>query len=150
MLHLPHLLCPHQHHFLRHLPDLGLRLLLPRGRLLELGSGVREHDQRCCSDQGNSSHCCMLSLPPFFTFLFGVLFLSHLCDPCDEMRNQSADKDCGLLSIQAGGAFAFVTSLGGWWILLAIMLASIDFPLSLPVGDLSTYIKGASERKSAV
>ena len=27
------------------------------------------------------------------------------------------------------------------------MLASVDFPISLPVGDLSGLIKGASERK---
>ncbi|MDI1492706.1 MAG: hypothetical protein OHK93_004488 [Ramalina farinacea] len=47
----------------------------------------------------------------------------------------------------ASGAFAFVTSLAGWWIFCAIMLASLDFPFSLPVGDLSRVIKGASERK---
>jgi len=37
--------------------------------------------------------------------------------------------------------------MAGWWIFLAIMLASLDFPLSLPVGDLSHIIKGASEKK---
>ena len=47
----------------------------------------------------------------------------------------------------AGGAFGFVTSLAGWWIFFAIMLASLDFPFSLPVGDLSHIIKGASERQ---
>jgi uncharacterized protein len=30
------------------------------------------------------------------------------------------------------GAFLFITSASGWWILLAILLASVDFPLSLP------------------
>ena len=47
----------------------------------------------------------------------------------------------------AGGAFAFVTSMAGWWIFIAIMLASLDFPFSLPVGDLSHIIKGACERR---
>lgn len=46
----------------------------------------------------------------------------------------------------AGGAFAFVTSMAGWWIFFAIMLASLDFPFQIPVGDLSTLIKGATER----
>lgn len=27
------------------------------------------------------------------------------------------------------------------------MLATVDFPLAIPVGDLSTMIKGASERE---
>jgi succinate-acetate transporter protein len=47
----------------------------------------------------------------------------------------------------AGGACAFVTCLAGWWIFFAIMLASLDFPFQIPVGDLSTMIKGASEKK---
>ncbi|KAI4119319.1 MAG: hypothetical protein LQ345_000756 [Seirophora villosa] len=46
----------------------------------------------------------------------------------------------------AGGAFAFITSLAGWYLFLAIMLASLDFPLQVPVGDLSTLIRGASEK----
>lgn len=48
---------------------------------------------------------------------------------------------------EAAGAFQFVTCLFGWYIFLAIMLASVDFPLSLPLVDLSTIVKGASERR---
>lgn len=44
------------------------------------------------------------------------------------------------------GACIFVTSACGWWILLAIMLAALDFPFQLPVGDLSHAIRGASNR----
>jgi len=47
----------------------------------------------------------------------------------------------------AAGACLFVTSMAGWWIFFAIMLAALDFPFQLPVGDLSTLIKGASERR---
>jgi len=49
----------------------------------------------------------------------------------------------------AAGACTFVTCVCGWWIFSAIMLASLDFPFQLPVGDLSTVIKGASEKKKA-
>ncbi|KAF2636761.1 GPR1/FUN34/YaaH-class plasma membrane protein-like protein [Massarina eburnea CBS 473.64] len=49
----------------------------------------------------------------------------------------------------AGGAFAFATCVFGWWIFFAIMLASLDFPFEIPVGDLSGFIKGASERNAA-
>lgn len=46
----------------------------------------------------------------------------------------------------AAGALAFVISMLGWYIFGAILLASVDFPFSLPVGDLSHIIKGASEK----
>ncbi|KAJ8109594.1 hypothetical protein OPT61_g7342 [Boeremia exigua] len=48
---------------------------------------------------------------------------------------------------EAAGAFAFITCLLGWYIFLAIMLASVDFPFSLPIVDLSGMIKGASEKQ---
>ncbi|KAI0125427.1 hypothetical protein BJ170DRAFT_637550 [Xylariales sp. AK1849] len=47
------------------------------------------------------------------------------------------------------GACAFVTTACGWWLLLTMLLVSVDFPLSLPVGDLSTTFRGASERKKS-
>lgn len=47
----------------------------------------------------------------------------------------------------AAGACTFVTSMAGWWIFFAIMLAALDFPFQIPVGDLSTMIKGASQRQ---
>jgi len=46
----------------------------------------------------------------------------------------------------AAGALTFVTDACGWWIFFAILLASLDFPFQLPVGDLSHLIKGASEK----
>lgn len=49
--------------------------------------------------------------------------------------------------LQATGALIFFTSLCGWWIFVAIMLAAIDFPFALPVGDLSQIIQGASEKQ---
>ncbi|KAF2217511.1 hypothetical protein CERZMDRAFT_31663 [Cercospora zeae-maydis SCOH1-5] len=48
---------------------------------------------------------------------------------------------------QVGGAMAFVVCLLGWYLFTALMLASVDAPFSLPVFDLSTRIKGASDRK---
>ncbi|KAI5212267.1 GPR1/FUN34/YaaH-class plasma membrane protein-like protein [Aureobasidium subglaciale] len=51
--------------------------------------------------------------------------------------------------LTAAGALTFVTDMCGWWIFFAIMLASLDFPFQLPVGDLSTLIKGATDRKKA-
>jgi len=38
--------------------------------------------------------------------------------------------------------------MAGWWIFAAIMLAALDFPIQIPVGDLSTAIKGYSEKRA--
>ncbi|KAG6001456.1 hypothetical protein E4U21_004312 [Claviceps maximensis] len=45
------------------------------------------------------------------------------------------------------GAMTFVTSMGGWYILLGLLLEAVDFPIQIPVGDLSTVIKGRSDRE---
>ena len=46
----------------------------------------------------------------------------------------------------AAGGMTFVVCLLGWYLFLVQLLASVDFPLNLPVGDLSRFIKGASEK----
>jgi len=48
---------------------------------------------------------------------------------------------------KAGGACAFMTCMSGWWIFLAQMLAALDFPFQIPVGNLSTLIMGASQKR---
>ncbi|KAL1968304.1 hypothetical protein VTN77DRAFT_2139 [Rasamsonia byssochlamydoides] len=49
----------------------------------------------------------------------------------------------------AGGAVLFVTCLAGWYLFFVQMLASVDFPYTLPVGDLSRVVKGRREREEA-
>lgn len=55
---------------------------------------------------------------------------------------------CLTLWHQAAGACLFVCCMGGWYLLFALLLPTVDFPVQLPVGDLSHLIPGASERKS--
>jgi len=66
----------------------------------------------------------------------------------DTAGGAAAQALAGRLLIAAGGCL-FVTCMAGWWIFFAIMLAALDFPFQIPVGDLSTMIKGASERAKA-
>ena len=47
---------------------------------------------------------------------------------------------------QGAGASTFVTSMAGWYVFFAQMLAALDFPFSAPVGDLSTMIISNTER----
>jgi len=64
--------------------------------------------------------------------------------------NAALGKASLALTLQhAGGGFAFTTCLLGWWIFTAQMLAAVDFPFSLPVGDLSGLVKGQSEKAKA-
>lgn len=49
----------------------------------------------------------------------------------------------------ASGSFLFVTILCGWYLFLVQILASVDFPINLPVFDMSTMIKGQTERLKA-
>ena len=42
--------------------------------------------------------------------------------------------------LKAGGACAFVTTLCGWWIMLALTLGSTGMPVPIPLGDLSGFL----------
>jgi hypothetical protein len=35
----------------------------------------------------------------------------------------------------------------GWYAFLSSLLQSVDFPIELPMGDLSSFVRGASEKK---
>lgn len=43
------------------------------------------------------------------------------------------------------GACAFIAAMARGWIFLAFMFQVVDFPIAIPLGDLSTVIKGKSE-----
>ncbi len=47
------------------------------------------------------------------------------------------------------GGFGIMATSAGWWIFLAQMLASVDFPIQLPVGDISHLITPYSARVKA-
>ncbi|KAG0647504.1 hypothetical protein D0Z07_6692 [Hyphodiscus hymeniophilus] len=50
----------------------------------------------------------------------------------------------------AAGAFIFVFCILGWYLFFALILLAVDFPFAMPVGDLSTRIKSATDRKKAM
>ncbi|KAF2188745.1 hypothetical protein K469DRAFT_86076 [Zopfia rhizophila CBS 207.26] len=89
---------------------------------------------------------CSLRTNIVFFMIFLTLVIAFCCLAGAYWQlNNGAAALAYRLQVTAG-ACAFVTSLCGWWIFIAIMLASLDFPFSLPVGDLSGVIKGASEK----
>ncbi|KAH7391602.1 hypothetical protein BKA64DRAFT_109651 [Cadophora sp. MPI-SDFR-AT-0126] len=85
------------------------------------------------------------TLVPAFGLLAGAYWQNALAISTGDTSHAKTAERCQT----AAGAFTFVTSMAGWWIFFAIMLAALDFPFQLPVGDLSTMIKGASEKRKA-
>lgn len=87
----------------------------------------------------------------FFTLVLGFSLLSAAYwHTASSIANNNASQLALAGRVQiAAGACLFVTSMAGWWIFFAIMLAALDFPFQLPVGDLSTMIRGASEKNKS-
>ncbi|KAJ6023524.1 uncharacterized protein N7446_013889 [Penicillium canescens] len=48
-----------------------------------------------------------------------------------------------------GAILLLVVSLMGWYIFLSLILLAVDFPFWLPMGDLSTIIKGFNDKKTS-
>ncbi|PLN80613.1 plasma membrane ammonium transporter [Aspergillus taichungensis] len=48
-----------------------------------------------------------------------------------------------------GGAFNFALCMPIWHIFIAQLLESVDFPIAIPVGDLSTVVLGRSQKSKA-
>ncbi|APA13810.1 hypothetical protein SS1G_13899 [Sclerotinia sclerotiorum 1980 UF-70] len=99
---------------------------------------------------------CSLRTNVVFVIIFFTLVVAFalLSAKYWHIANGVGNTDAGKLALAgrlqiAAGATLFVTSMAGWWIFFAIMLAALDFPFQIPVGDLSTLIKGASERQKS-
>jgi uncharacterized protein len=78
-------------------------------------------------------------------FLSLVLAFSFLAGSYWQAAKGNMAMSATLLT--GGGSCTFCTCMFGWYIFFVQVLASVDFPINLPVGDLSTVIKGGSERR---
>lgn len=55
-------------------------------------------------------------------------------------------RDAEAANVQiAAGACTFVFCIFAWYVELHLMLSSVDFPINVPLFDLSTKIPGASD-----
>lgn len=90
---------------------------------------------------------CSLRTNVVFSLIFITLVFAFGCLAGAYWQNAMGNTVAAGHLIVAAGAITFVTDLCGWWIFFAIMLASLDFPFQIPVGDLSRFIKGASEKR---
>lgn len=85
------------------------------------------------------TNICLVVILLCFTVTFPCLAASYFL-AADGVTGVSAT--CRIV----GAAFAFVASMVAWYLWFSLILESVDFPLTLPVGDLSKYVKGKSDK----
>ncbi|KAG0646174.1 alcS [Hyphodiscus hymeniophilus] len=80
----------------------------------------------------------------FFIFFFLVITMTIIAGSFWQAGQGNASFAMTLQ--KTGGGFAFVVSMLGWYLFTAQILLAVDFPMVLPVGDLSTVVNGRSGR----
>lgn len=88
------------------------------------------------------TNICLVAILVCFTVTFPCLTASYFYAADG---NMALSNSCRIV----GAAFAFAASLVAWYLWFSMILESVDFPFSLPVGDLSKYIKGKSDKEKA-
>ncbi|KAI9666994.1 MAG: hypothetical protein M1829_005601 [Trizodia sp. TS-e1964] len=89
---------------------------------------------------------CSLRTNIFFATIFFTLFLGFILETV-EFFVLSRGEFIGASSARtAAGISYFLSVVAGWYIFLAQMLLALDFPVQLPIGDLSLLIRGRSEK----
>lgn len=82
--------------------------------------------------------------------LFSILLLLVPCFSCLAAAFFAVSQGKANLALKcqhAGAGLLFALSLIGWYMFMSILLMSVDFPIMLPLGDLSTIIRGKSDTK---
>jgi len=89
--------------------------------------------------------CALRTNLVFFSALFTLIF-AFGCAAGAFFKLALGDAAAGGKLVIAAGAFTFALTMMIWYVLLVQLLEAVDFPISLPVGDLSQVIKGKKEK----
>ncbi|KAL9604327.1 MAG: hypothetical protein Q9179_001883 [Wetmoreana sp. 5 TL-2023] len=89
--------------------------------------------------------CALRTNIVFVTIFFG-LFMTFVVLAASYWQIGSGHVAVAAKLQIASGAFAFLACMAGWWIFFAQMLASVDFPYQIPVGDISHLIRSGTSR----
>ncbi|CAK1368043.1 Protein alcS [Cercospora beticola] len=89
---------------------------------------------------------CALRVNILFCAAFFFLFLTFILISASYWTVTEAGKQMIGHQLQiAGASCGFVVMIIGWYLLLALMLTTVDFPFNLPVGDLSHIVPSGTE-----
>lgn len=89
---------------------------------------------------------CALRVNLVFVLLQFLFVITFSLLPCSFWYEANGDTNKGRNLKVAGGAFGFAGSCVGWYMFIGILFEAVDFPIALPVGDLSTHFKGRKEK----
>lgn len=88
------------------------------------------------------TNICLVTILMFFVLAFGFLSASYFYAAAGHATIS------GTMTV-GGGACAFAASMVAWYLWTSMLFEAVDFPVSLPVGDLSTHFKGKKDREAA-
>lgn len=88
------------------------------------------------------TNICLCIILCSFVFAFGFLSAAYFYSAAGHATTAHR------LTVGGGGC-VFVSLFPGWYLWLSMIFEAVDFPVSIPVGDLSTYIKGKHEKELA-
>ncbi|MCJ1249609.1 hypothetical protein MMC30_006835 [Trapelia coarctata] len=91
---------------------------------------------------------CSLRTNIMFVIVFLSLQIGFMVEAGAYWAIASGNNSLGASLFVASGASYFVGTLAGFEVFISQLLASVDFPYQLPVGDISHIIKGYSEKAS--
>ncbi|KAK5202526.1 hypothetical protein LTR41_011728 [Exophiala xenobiotica] len=89
---------------------------------------------------------CALRTNVVFVLIFAGLVPAFSCLAASFWHLAQDNASTATTLQHAGAGLAFAVCLLGWYLFTVQLLAAVDFPINLPVGDLSHIIKGASEK----
>ena len=89
---------------------------------------------------------CALRTNIVFVGIFGCLLMTFCFLAGSYWQGAAGHMEASLRLQHVAGGFGFASTLLGWYLFLVQLLASVDWPVSLPVGDLSRVLRGKSER----
>lgn len=81
-----------------------------------------------------------------FVLLFICIQLALICLTIGYFLLAQGSTVVGTRFVKAGGGCALACGLVGFYVFLVLMLISVDFPILLPVGDISHLMVGYQER----
>jgi len=95
--------------------------------------------------------CALRTNVPFFLVFFTLVFAFEFI-AAGYFHSAQGNVAMAAKDFKIAGGFAFVTSLAGFWIEASILLASVGYPFTIPLIDLSSRFmvpKDTSGRKEA-
>ncbi|KIX08618.1 uncharacterized protein Z518_03274 [Rhinocladiella mackenziei CBS 650.93] len=92
---------------------------------------------------------CALRTNLVFVIIFAGLFVGFIFLTATFWFTAEGDSAASR-TLHLGGAAFFITCMAGWYLLLALLFLSVDFPIQLPLVDLSGWIQSYSAKSKSL